>query len=178
EFIVRAAVAPAPGGTSELVTALRHVGRCLVDGLDAVIENDVAFRAQPLHVADPAAGDNAARLGTVTIPELPVLDGSLLIYLDVWDRLVRPDEIPTLVFPDIGTATCARLRREWAVRARDAAGVPQTGDPDHEEGHGYYALARIARVAADPNVYSSQIEDLREQRLLTPPATLIDDLLG
>jgi len=56
--------------------------------------------------------------------------------------------------------------------------VPVSGDADFEAGHSYYALASIARVAADPIVYPSQIVDRREQRLLTPPSTLIDDVLG
>lgn len=178
EFVIHAGVASAPGGTGDLLTGLRHVGRCLVDGLDAVIETDITFRAQPLHVADAGSADTADLAGTVVIQELSVLDGSLLIYLDVSDRLVRPDEDPSLIFVDIGTESCARIRREWAVRARDASDAPQPGDPDHKPGHSYYALARIARVSADQNVYPSQIEDLREQRLLTPPATLINDLLG
>jgi hypothetical protein len=178
EFVVRAGVPAAPGGTDPRVAGLRHVGRCLVDGLDALIEFDTTFRTQPLHIAAPGAAATAALFGTVVIPELPVLDGSVTVYLDVWDRLVRPDEEPALVFPDIGTETCARLRREWAVRARTPAQAPVAGDADFELGHSYYALARVTRVAADPTVFPSQIEDLRERRLLTPPATLIDDVLG
>jgi hypothetical protein len=131
-----------------------------------------------VHTSVPNAAATALRFGTVVIPELTVLNGSLLIYLDVWDRLVRPDEDPTLIFTDIGTETCVRLRREWAVRARNSAAAPILGEPEFEAGHSYYSLARIARVAADNVVYPTQIEDLRERRLLTPPATLIDDLLG
>lgn len=178
DFVIRSGVPAAPGGTPDVETGLRHVGRCLVDGLDAIIEDDTSFRGQPLHVSAPGAVALAARLGTVTIPELPVLDGGVLVYLDVWEHLVGPDEEPSLVFPDIGTETCSRLRREWAVRARTEAVVPAPGDGDHEPGHSYYALARMARVAVDPVVYPTQVEDLRERRLLTPPATLIEDVLG
>jgi hypothetical protein len=178
DFRIRAGVDPAPGGASDVVTGLRHVGRCIVDGRDAIIEDDITFRSQPLHVSDVGAADTADRLGTVVVPELPALDGEVTLFVDVWDRLLRPDEDPSLIFPDIGTETCARIVREWAVRWRSATGVPEPADGDFEEGHSYYALALLTRVAADPNVYPSQIEDLREQRLLTPPSTLIDDVLG
>jgi hypothetical protein len=178
DFVIRTGVPSAPGGTSDLLTGLRHVGRCIVDGLDAVIETDIRFRNQAIHTATAGSADTADLYGTVQIPELLALNGTLLIYLDVWDRLVRPDEDPSLIYVDIGTESCARYRREWAVRARDAGDVPQIGDLDYEPGHSYYALAEIARVAADQHVYSTQIQDLREQRLLTPPATLITDLLG
>jgi hypothetical protein len=178
DFVIRSGVGPAPGGTPDIVTGLRHVGRCLVDGLEATIGADLGFRDQAIHVAQPAAAAAAALRGTTTIPELAVLGGSLTVYLDVWDRLVRPDEEPALVYTEIGTETCVRLRREWAVRARDATDVPVPGDPDFEPEHSYYALASVARVVADPIVYPSQVADRREQRLLTPPSTLIDDVLG
>lgn len=178
ELRVRAGVPAAPLGTDPKVSGMRYVGRCLVDGLDALIDADITFRTQPLHVSNAGAAAAAARMGTVVIPELPVLDGSIIIYLDVWDRLVRPDEVPSLVFPDIGTETCVRLRREWAVRARVGVQAPVTGDADFQAGHGYYALASVARVAADQVVYPSQIADQRERRLLTPPSTIVDDVLG
>lgn len=178
DFTIRSGVGPAPGGTSQLLTGLRHVGRCLVDGLDATIGADIAYRDQPIHVAQPGAAAAAALRGTVTIPELPSLTGSLTVYLDVWERLVRPDEDPSLVYTEIGTETCVRLRREWAVRARDDTDVPVPGDADFETGHSYYALGTVARVATDAVVYPSQVVDRREQRLLTPPSTLIDDVLG
>lgn len=177
-FVIRRGVPPAPGGSTPLATGLRHFGRCLVDGLEAVIDADIEFRLQELHVANAGAAVASKRLGSATIAELPVLDGIVLVYLDVWERLARPDEFPGLVFVDIGTESCARIRQEWAVRARLGSKVPQTGDPDFEAGHSYLPIASIARVAGDPIVFPSQITDLREQRLLTPPATLIEDVLG
>jgi len=178
DFVIRRGVAAAPMGSTPLATGLHHLGRCLVDGLEATIEDDVDFRAQELHVANAGAAAAGIRLGSLTIPELPVLTGNVLIYLDVWERIARPDEFPGLVFVDIGTETCARIRREWAVRARLPNVVPQDGDMDFEDGHSYFPLASIARVAGDPIVFPSQITDLREQKLLMPPATLIEDLLG
>lgn len=176
--LITAGVPGAPPGESSLMTGLRHLGRCLVEGAEATIQEDIALRAQELHVATPGSAALAAQRGTVQIPEMPVLDGTVCVYLDLWDRLVRPDEVPALVFIDIGTESCARIRQEWVVRARVGGAAPLPGDADFETGHVYYALARITRVAADPVVFPSQIEDVREQRLLTPPATLIDDLLG
>lgn len=177
DFQITRGVVSAPGGTPALTIGLQYTGRCLVNGLEAIIDADTAFRAQPLHVSNAGAVATAARLGTTTIPELAVLDGSLLLFLDVWERLARPDEFPGLVFIDVGTESCARIRREWAVRARVGT-IPQPGDADYEAGHGYFALATLTRVAADPVVFPSQIADRREQRLLTPPATLIEDTLG
>ena len=178
DFVVSAGVPPAPGGETALNTGLRHFGRCLVDGLEAAIETDTDYRAQPLHDATPTAPAEAALRGTVTIPELPLLDGTVTVYLDVWERLVRPEEDPSLIFVDIGTESCARLRQEWTVRARIGTAIPVSGDADFEAGHSYYGLAQIARVAADPVVFPSQITDIRERRLLTPPATLAEDMLA
>lgn len=176
--IISRGVAAAPGGTPPLTVGLHHTGRCLVEGLEAIIDADIAFRSQALHVANPGAAATALRLGTTTIPEMPVLSGTVLVYLDVWERLARADEFPGLVFVDIGTESCARIRREWAVRVRVAATVPQSGDLDFEVGHGYFPLAVLTRVAGDPVVFPSQIADRRQQQLLTPPATLIEDMLG
>lgn len=178
DVLISAGVPAAPAGESPFNIGLRHLGRCLVDGAEATIQDDIALRAQDLHVAAPGSAALAAQRGTVQIAEMPVLDGTVCVYLDVWDRLVRPDELPALVFPDIGTESCARIRQEWAVRVRVGTTAPQAGDADFANGHVYYALALVNRVAADPVVFPSQVTDLREQRLLTPPSTLIDDLLG
>jgi hypothetical protein len=168
----------APPGTSNYAAGLRHLGRCLVEGAEATIEATLAFRSQALHASQPGAAALAVLRGVPVIAEMPVLNGTVCIYLDLWDRLVRPDEVPALVFADIGTESCARIRAEWVVRARIGTTAPQAGDADHLPGHVYYALARVARVAGDPAVYAGQIEDQREQHLMVPPATLIEDMLG
>lgn len=175
---ILAGVPVAPAGTSNLIEGLRHVGRCLVDGIEAAIGADTTFRGQELHVATAGSAAKAAQRGVPQIAEIPVLDGSVCLYLDVWERLIRPDEMPTLVFADIGTESCARMRTEWAVRARVGASPPLSGDPDFLADHVTYALANLTRVAADPVVYPGQIADLREKRLLTPPAHLVEDLFG
>ena len=62
-FIIARGVAGAPGGTPPLTVGLHHTGRCLVEGLEAIIDADVAFRSQALHVANPGAAATAVRLG-------------------------------------------------------------------------------------------------------------------
>src|SRR5690606_36742539 len=68
-------------------------------------------------------------------------------YLDVWERLVTLAEDPSLVLPGLGTETCSRLRREWAVRARTGTTPPVDGDADYLSGHGYAALATITQTS-------------------------------
>jgi hypothetical protein len=46
------------------------------------------------------------------------------------------------------------------------------------EGHRYYRLASIARRDGDSTINPFDVTDLREQRLLLPPATLVEDLFG
>jgi len=160
---------------------LRQVGRILVDGLDVILPADLGFRSQPLHVSQPGSAALAAAWGVPQVQELTVFNGSLLIYLDVWERLVTPSEDAALVFPGLGTESCARLRREWVVRFRQSETVPtlkSPPDPDYLPGHGYYALARVTRRASGGAVQASDVLDLRERRLLLPPATLIEDTLG
>ena len=177
-FIIRSGVPPAGGGVGTLETGLRHVGRCMVEGLDVTIETDIQFTGQPLHVDQPGSTALSSTIGVPPIAGLglPTSDHTVTAYLDVWDRLVTPSEDPDLVHTGLGTESCARLRREWVVRVRDDAGVPVTGDGDYLAGHYYYALANITRRTGFDAVDEQDIKDLREQRLLMPPSTLISDL--
>ena len=164
-----------------LEKGLRQVGRCLVDGMDVILPADLAFRAQPLHVSQPGSAALATAWGVPQVQELPALNGTLLVYLDVWERLVTPSEDAGLVFPGLGTESCARLRREWVVRFRQSETVPALKtppDPDFLPGHSYYALARVTRRASGGPVQPADVVDLRERRLLVPPATLVEDTLG
>ena len=43
DFTVAAGVPTPPAGSSALDTGLRHVGRCIVDGLDVLIQQDIKF---------------------------------------------------------------------------------------------------------------------------------------
>lgn len=162
---------------------LRAVGRCIVDGLDVMIGTPIEFRNQLLHTSKGAAATQlAAKLGLPgpplpVIAELPNVNGPVTVYLDVWERLVTPAEDTGLVLPGLGTESCARIKREWVVRARAGTTAPAPGEPEFIAKHSYYALAQIARRGAG-DVAAADIADQREKRLLLPPATLIEDTLG
>ena len=90
-FVIRRGVGAAPAGTSNVEQGLRHVGRCLVDGMDVLIAEDLNFRAQPLHVSQGGSATAlAAALGVPKIAEVPNDTGTVVVYLDVWERLVTP----------------------------------------------------------------------------------------
>jgi hypothetical protein len=181
DFLVRAGPAPAVLSTDPVEHGLRDVGRLLVDGRDILIDSDFRFRQQPLHISQPGSAALAAALGVPVVPELPSVDGEVLVYVDVWDRLLTPAEEPSLVVPGLGTESCARLKREWVVRARPGINVPRLTsppDPDYLPGHSYCELARIFRRPSNPSVLASDVTDSRARRLLVPPATLVEDVLG
>ena len=106
--------------------ALGHVGRALVDGLDVMIEQDLTFSAQDLLKGKPGAEAKAKQLDVPVIEPLttPAADGPVLIYLDVWERLITPDAQPSLVLTGLGVESCARVRREWVIRSRAHPVVP------------------------------------------------------
>lgn len=180
DFTIRAGVPAAPAGTDNVEKGLSYAGRCVVDGLDVIIDTSVDFSAQPLHITQAGSAALAAAWGVPQILALafPPTNSTVTVYLDVWHRQVTPTEEPTLVHPGLGTESCARLRREWAVRVRDGATTPASADADFLAGHSYYALALISRSMGDPIVRPGNVTDLRERRLLVPPANLITDLLG
>lgn len=174
DFLILAGISGPPNG-------LTNVGRILVNGSDVIIAADSNFSAQPLHVSQGAAADaESAKQGVPKIAALttPAADGLVTAYLDVYERLVTPTEDPSLVLPGLGTESSARTKREWAVRTRSGNHAPLKGDPDFIAGHSYYALATIARRAGDNAINPGDVTDLREQQLMTPPATLINDLFG
>jgi hypothetical protein len=171
DFFIRSGVA----GT---INGLSNIGRCLVDGLDVMIDADIRFAAQPLHVTQTGSAALATALGVPQIQAMPApaANSTVVAYLDVWERLVTPTEDPSLIHAGLGTESCARLKREWAVRVRTGTTVPVTGNSDFIAGHSYYALATIARGASAVN--ASDVTDQRDRRLLMPPATVISDALG
>jgi hypothetical protein len=178
DFAIRRGVGAAPDGANHVERGLRHVGRCLVDGMDVLIAEDLSFRAQPLHVSQgESATTLASLLGVPTIAEVPNVTDTVVVYLDVWERLVTPVEDPSLVHSGPGVESCARLKREWVVRARTGSRVPAPGEADFTAGHSYYVLATITHQANIP-ITDETITDRREQRLLVAPATLIEDLFG
>ncbi|WP_432949926.1 DUF6519 domain-containing protein [Kribbella sp. CA-253562] len=178
DFLITLGVTPPTAGTTSTDTALRNVGRIIVDGLDVIIEQTVPFTAQPLHEDQPGADALAARLGVPKVAKLkpPTAGGAVFAYLDLWERLVTADEDADLVHTGLGVETCARMRREWVVRVGDKVPVP--GKPGFLAGHAYTPLALIRRRQNDPAVQDGDIVDQRARRLLVPPATLVEDVLG
>ncbi|KAM3090259.1 DUF6519 domain-containing protein [Phormidesmis sp. 146-35] len=168
DFVIRAGITgPADG--------LRNVGRCLVDGLDVIITADINFTAQPLHPSQTGSAGLATAWGVSQIQALttPATDGTVVVYLDVWERLVTPNEDPSLVLSGLGTESCARKKREWVVRVGNGTSLPSP-----PSGHSFYTLATITRRTGVNTITPGDITDRREQRLLLPPATLISDLFG
>ncbi|MER7728963.1 DUF6519 domain-containing protein [Streptomyces sp. NPDC096323] len=160
--------------------ALHRIGRCLVQGLDVMIEESVQYSGQLLHESRGApAIELAARLQVPVIESIESLDAPvILVYLDVWERLVTPAEDPRLVHAGLGTESCARCKREWVVRTRAGDALPLLNDADFDPTHAYTTLATIQRRTGDALVQPGDITDRRERGLLVPPANLVEDVLG
>ena len=175
DFTIRAGTQGPPGTLANIETALRQAGRFIVDGLDVMIKTDLAFSALPLHQSQSGSATLAAKLGVPVIAPLasPGSDQQVLVELDVWERLLTPDEEPALVHAGLGVETCARTRREWVVRA-----YPVSSPGAHLAGHSYVTLALINRLGGQAVITDGQIVDRRQRRLLLPPASLITDVLG
>ncbi|MEU6225696.1 DUF6519 domain-containing protein [Streptomyces sp. NPDC047042] len=179
DFTISAGVPTAPANTAPTDQGLRHVGRILVDGLDAIIPTDLRYSQQPLHAGRPGAAALAARLGVPVTPALTTPSGptQFLVYLDMWERLLTPEEEPGLIHPGMGVESCARIVREWVVRVKTGSVLPAPGATDHIPAHLYYPLARLNRRGGQAAVTGAEISDRRERRLLTPPAHLLTDVL-
>lgn len=174
DFTIRSGVAAGP------VDGLRNIGRCLVDGVDVMIDADVSYRNQPLHDSQPGAAALRARFGiTRNVPQLtaPAAPTVSTVYLDVFEWLVSPTVDPSLVHPGLGTESCVRMRREWVVRVRDGTTAPQPTEPEFDAGHSYYALAHVVRQPSGA-ILAAGVTDRRERRLLMLPASLIEDVFG
>ncbi|MEU4713971.1 DUF6519 domain-containing protein [Micromonospora purpureochromogenes] len=174
-FTIRAGTQGPPGSLSNQESALRQVGRFIVDGLDVFLHSDLVFTAQPLHQDQSGSAALAAKLGVPVIAPLttPSSDHRVIVELDVWERLLTPDEEPKLVHTGLGVETCARTRREWVVRA-----YPESAPGPHLPGHSYATLALLQRFNGQAVTSDGQIIDRRQRRLLLPPAHLITDMLG
>ena len=106
-------------------TRCANVGRCLVDGLDVIIE-----RRHRLPRADAARrpGRRGALAAALGVPDDRRAAGADRVAHRLPRRLGAPrapDEDPTLVYTGLGTESCARLRREWvAVTGRQRQSGP------------------------------------------------------
>ncbi|KUJ69075.1 hypothetical protein ACZ90_14640 [Streptomyces albus subsp. albus] len=169
-------------GVTGTVDPLHRIGRYLADGLDVMIEKTYAYTGQDLHESKGAAAKDKAAAWDVPlirkIESIPVSERTILVHLDVWERLVTPDEKPDLIFAGLGTESCARWKREWVVRTRAGTELPRNGEDDFRAQHVYAPLALITRRDGDSRVLPGDVTDLRQQRLLVPPASLIEDMLG
>lgn len=157
------------GGTGP---AALQAGRMLVDGLEAFITADTSFIAQPLHTTQAGAAALAAAWGVpviTAVPAAPVAPATrtLAVYVDLWERLVTQAEDPALVLAGLGTETCSRLRREWAVRMREAAVAPASGDADFQAGHSYALLATVVQTAAN-TIDAGSVTDRRRRGVSLP----------
>jgi hypothetical protein len=167
DFTISAGIAGPPDG-------LNNVGRMLVDGMDTMITANIGYAAQTLPPGP----------GLLPIPPLtaPGADGTMTVFIDLWEHIVTDSPADPLVLPGLGTESCARIKREWVVRVRPNPGstftLPASGNADFVAGHVYSALALLRRRAGDPNVNAADVTDVREKNLLLPPTTLIEDLLG
>ncbi len=161
---------------------LRNVGRIIVDGLDATIAADISFTEQPLHEGQAGADALAARLGVPKVAKLtsPDRDGTVAVYLDVWETLVTADDDAQLLHAGLGIETCSRVRRDWVVRVRDGdtAPTPTDADGSFRDGHSYSLLAVVARRSGHDEIRALDVIDSRQRRLQIPPATLVEDVMG
>lgn len=139
------------------------VGRCLVEGWEAINECALVYTNQPLY-------DNkelAKTWGVEELELLPELDEgqttSAIAYLDVWERLVTDGEDEDLKNNTIGLGpTCWRIKRDWVVRCevgKDAPPVP--GELPTTAGHAYYPLARVTWTGTNVSTSITEVVDLR-----------------
>lgn len=162
-------------GVSGTVDGLYNIGRCLVNGLDVLISTDASgkdpsFMAQPLHKSQNPSQvliDRSMGGGVILGLDDPSITptGTVVAYLDVWERLITASEDANLVLPGLGTESCARLKREWVVRVRNGATAPAPGEAEYVNGHHYYALATIARHPGVSVVMAGDVQDLRQTSL-------------
>lgn len=161
DFLISAALKTDP------TDGLANVGRILVDGLDVIIPADIRFSEQPLHASKGASATALAQAWKVPViapfpqprPPIPVS-----VYLDVWERLVTPAEDPSLVHPGLGTESCARRKREWAVRVALGPAIPTPGSSDFVPGHSYLRLAQIEWLL-DRKITPDRVRDTRRRGL-------------
>jgi hypothetical protein len=109
------------------------------------------------------------------ISELPNVDGPVLAYLDVWERIVTAGDDAGLIVPSLDIETCARTKREWVVRTRPGTSVPRPGNDEFIQGHSYAGLATISRQNASSSI---SITDVRTTALAALPPTLVPDVFG
>jgi hypothetical protein len=141
-------------------------GRCLVDGLDVMIENDIHYTKQKLYMdADLAQIWDVKLLVQLTIPPSVGILGSKLsrtdiVYLDVWEREVDKDENKDLKILNTDLESCVRLKREWVVRVAEDI-TKDKPFPTPPPGHYFYKLASLERKYGTESIVTNDVTDLR-----------------
>ena len=152
-----------PGTQNFLVAQAGAPANNLVMGGGAAIVGGRPLRVSPTttYTAQPWFNNptKAQQDGVAVIPPLTTPTGNRtdLAFLDVWEREVRSTEDNNLINPLIGVETCVRVKREFALRV--AEGVQTL--PAAPAGHSFIPLALLNRLAAQPNITTAQIDDIR-----------------
>lgn len=143
-------------------TEILGSNRCLVDGVEVVITQDLDFKSQPLH--ENYAGPNppvAADVAPVDpnvpkIAPIPLASGSYQVYLEVWEWEIGAALDRThLINEALGVETCVRFKRSWAVR------VFKAGEAIRLPKHSYYLLATLDRTTDGALITPERINDQR-----------------
>ncbi len=139
-------------------------GRCLVDGHEVMINEDMNYKDQPLYENNDLAKKwGVDTLGPLEDPPGPETIRGDKVYLDVWEREVNAKEDGDLVNPAIGIETCVRIKQEWVVRVKKDVPAPPLG-------HVFYLLAVLVRHQRESAI--DKIEDNR-----TTNVSLIDEIM-
>src|SRR5262245_15364368 len=130
-------------------------GAVLVGGRPLRVSSTTNYTSQPWFNNPTKAQQD----GVAVIPPLTTPTGNRtdLAFLDLWEREVRSTEDNNLINPLIGVETCVRVKREFALRV--AEGVQTL--PAAPAGHSFIPLALLNRLAAQPNITTAQIDDIR-----------------
>jgi hypothetical protein len=162
---------PTPPSVATNEFVLDGFGRCIVDGLDVIIQASTSYTAQVLSPVDLAPPYSLPPVAAI-----PSIAGPVLVYLDIWERLVAPTEDPALIVPPLGTESCARTKRQWVVRTVAGTTTPAPATINGVR-HVYYGLAVITRPIG-ALIQAATITDVRDRGLSLTPSTLVPDVLG
>jgi hypothetical protein len=153
----------------------KGAGYCLVDGMEALIEENTTYINQELY-------NNPVRATAWKVDNLPPLAVSTnrtdLVFLDVWEREVGALEDKELINDDIGIETAVRLKREWVVRVLENCietevpakwTVADQTQRVKQPRHAYYPLAQLHwKVLEDAPLILPTSVDLRKVGLRMP----------
>jgi hypothetical protein len=173
-----------PAGTDNLDFTITggvngEPGYCLVEGWDAINEENINYTQQLLYNNADLAVEWGVDALTPLSPYTGINSRTDIVYLDVWEREVNGAEDDELLIEpseSVFIATCVRLKREWVVRVAEGVSQP----PTPPEGHVFYPLARLERTSSQTGVPPVVITDLRRTGLAVLPGgiTIIDGNVG